>query len=299
MTKQSARRPRAVHRAGRPTAMRPPGASLAIPAGELDVWSLRPPHTEDGPVTMATGELDENERRRADAFLRPSDRLQYVAAHIALRRLLAAYTGVAPERVRLGGDPACDHGGRRARPAMLDAPIPLHFSLSHSHGLVLFGVAATPVGVDVQRVPSPVTAGLCLPRLHPAEQEELARLPDEERPSAFGRLWTRKEAYLKGLGTGLGRSPAADYLGERRGAAAPVRPSGWIVRNLPTAPGHVAAAAVLAEADHRATVRTLPAECLYVKDAAGAVELFAAAETAAATQEVIEMATEREVGTPC
>ncbi|MER5208673.1 4'-phosphopantetheinyl transferase superfamily protein [Streptomyces sp. NPDC002825] len=279
--------------------MSPHGAAPALLAGELDVWSLRPPRTEDGPVAMAAGELDEDERGRADAFVRPPDRLQYVAAHIALRRLLAAYTGVAPGRVRLGRNPASGRGGRRGRPVMLDAPVPLQFSLSHSHGLVLLGVAATPVGVDVQRVPSPVTAALCLPKLHPAEREELAWLTDEERPSAFGRLWTRKEAYLKGLGTGLGRSPAADYLGERREGAVPARPPGWIVRNVPTVPGHVAAAALRAEAGHRVALRVLPEECLYARDAAGAVELIAAARAAAATQEVIEMGTERGVGTPC
>lgn len=281
----------------RPTGCR--GAVLPLLVGKLDLWSLRPPRTDDGPRTMATAELDEDERRRAAGFVRPLDRLQYVAAHIALRRLLAAYTGVAPGRVRLGRDPVRGRGGRRGRPVVLDAPVPLHFSLSHSHGLVLLGVAATPVGVDVQRVPSSVTAALCLPKLHPLEREELARLDDEHRPLAFGRLWTRKEAYLKGLGTGLGRRPAADYLGDERGVGATSgRPPGWVVRNVPTATGHVAAAALLAEVDHRARVFGLPAKCLYVREA-DATELIAAAGAVVQTQEVVEMRIERGVGAPC
>ncbi|MEU1185869.1 4'-phosphopantetheinyl transferase superfamily protein [Streptomyces sp. NPDC005820] len=261
-----------------------------VPVGELDLWSLRAPPPVGGPSGLAAGELDREEHERAAAFVRPHDRLQYLAAHIALRRLLAAYTGMPPDRMRFGRD---GPGGRRGRPTLLGAPVPLHFSLSHSHGLVLFGVASTPVGVDVQRVPSRETTELCLSKLHPQERAELVRLAADARPLVFGRLWTRKEAYLKGLGTGLARSPAADYLGEHRGGAAPARPTGWTVRNVPAAPGHVAATALRTEEEHRITVRRLPPECLYVRDPADAARAIAAVPEETTNED------EKGVGPPC
>jgi 4'-phosphopantetheinyl transferase len=67
-------------------------------------------------------------------------------------------------------------------------------------------------------------------------------------------LWTRKEAYLKGLGTGLGRDLALDYLGT---AAPELRPPDWHVADLPMPPGHAAAFAVRAGSGE-GSVRQLP-----------------------------------------
>ncbi|MFF8379983.1 4'-phosphopantetheinyl transferase family protein [Streptomyces sp. NPDC015661] len=211
-------------------------ASLAVPDAGLHVWILRLPATDESVPIGLPPELDEAEAERAGSFVRPRDRQRYVVAHLALRRLLARYTGIPPGRIRLGRS-----GGPRGKPLLLDAPVPLHFSLSHSHGLIAIGVAGQPVGVDVQALPSPERVEACLPALHPAEREELSALPAAERRVAFGRLWTRKEAFLKGLGTGLARPAAADYLGER---GTPGRPRGWTVRDLPTHPGYAAATAL-------------------------------------------------------
>ncbi|GHE33082.1 4'-phosphopantetheinyl transferase superfamily protein [Streptomyces capitiformicae] len=87
------------------------------------------------------------------------------------------------------------------------------------------------MGVDVQGVPGPETVTLCAPALHPAEQAEIAGAPESLRPVAFARLWARKEAYLKGLGTGIGHGVGARYLGERGGDTAPARPAGWDIRS--------------------------------------------------------------------
>ncbi|MFD3572206.1 4'-phosphopantetheinyl transferase superfamily protein [Streptomyces sp. NPDC058667] len=75
----------------------------------------------------------------------------------------------------------------------------------------------------------------------------------------FARLWTRKEAYLKALGTGLSRHPRIDYLGSdlRR------RPARWAVLDLPAGPGHAAAIAVPGDRPEHVTVRRLTAEPPY------------------------------------
>ncbi|WP_197287797.1 4'-phosphopantetheinyl transferase family protein [Streptomyces apocyni] len=250
-----------------------PAPVIAAEDGDLHLWALRQPWTDEGSTVMVKSELDDAELERAASFVQPHDRLLYLSAHIALRRLLAAYVGIPPAHLRLGRAPCPGCGGPHGRPVVLDTDLPLHFSLSHSHGLAIFGVATSPVGVDVERVPSLETAELCLPALHPEEQAELARLPEAELPVSFGRLWTRKEAYLKGIGTGLSRDLAADYLGEREDGVSD-RPKGWVVRSVTGYPSHVTAAALLTDDDHCTTARRLPTECLYIEDAS---ELIAVA----------------------
>jgi 4'-phosphopantetheinyl transferase len=120
------------------------------------------------------------------------------------------------------------------------------------------------VGADVQRLPSPQTAEACLPALHPAEREELGKIPEHERTMAFGRLWTRKEAYLKGLGTGLTRGADLDYLGE---AGLAERPTGWVVGNLPLCSTHIAAVALAGAGDRPVAIRAVPTAYLYAPDA--------------------------------
>ncbi|WP_157405172.1 4'-phosphopantetheinyl transferase family protein [Actinopolyspora halophila] len=229
-----------------------------------DLWLLRQPWTEPPGDPLAVSELSEAERSRADAFHRAHDRLLYLTAHIALRRLLASYLGIAPREVDLVREPCPGCGEPHGRPAVAGDPPPLHYSLSHSSGLALFGVAAVPIGVDVEKVPSGETVQLCLPALHQAEQSELEESGPEERRSEFARLWTRKEAYLKGIGTGLARDLGKDYLGESGGAVND--PPGWTVRNVPCGSSHVnhVAAAALSVDDARpARIGWLPADFLF------------------------------------
>ncbi|MBZ6477608.1 4'-phosphopantetheinyl transferase family protein [Streptomyces griseocarneus] len=258
--------------AGAPVAGR---AARALRDGELHLWAL--PGPWPGVPPPAAAELGAAERERAAAFVRPEDRLRYVAAHVALRRVLAAYLGLPPGEVGLRRAPCVRCRGPHGRPVVAPPDGGTHFSLSHTRDLVLIAVAASPVGVDAEAAPSAETADLCRDALHPAEREELAALPDAERAEAFGRLWTRKEAYLKGLGAGLARPPAADYLGERTDAAAPARPAGWTVRNVPARPGTVAAAALgtagRAPGELPLVAHELPARCLDA-DGAAAVGLI-------------------------
>ncbi|MEV4341489.1 4'-phosphopantetheinyl transferase superfamily protein [Streptomyces sp. NPDC049590] len=230
------------------------GVPAAPAPGRVDLW-LVPRPVSLGADELAWGELDAGERARAGAFVRPGDRLLYTAAHVALRRLLGGYTATRPEKVRLRREPCPGCGRPHGRPVLAPPAPPLHFSLSHSGDLALVGVAARPLGVDVQRLPGAEAVALCLPALHPDERAELLAVPaGAARQALFGRIWTRKEAYLKGLGTGLHRPAGADYLG-----ADPARhPAGWTVLGIPCGPGHAASAAVHGTPPAVAEVRQWP-----------------------------------------
>ncbi|MFJ9568719.1 4'-phosphopantetheinyl transferase family protein [Streptomyces bacillaris] len=239
------------------------GARLDVPAGEVHLWAL---DASDGTRVPADAwaELAPAERQRAAAFVRPAGRLLYVRAHLALRRLLSAYTGIAPALLELRRDACPRCAGPHGRPVPADAP-GLHFSLSHSHGLALIGVARAPVGVDVQRVPTAGTVELCLPALHPAERRELLDLRAAARPRAFAELWTRKEALLKGFGTGLGHGLGeAPYLGTRDTPDRPAGAPGWSVVGLRGCRDHAAALAVAGTGPGRAVLRELPDDTLHL-----------------------------------
>lgn len=230
---------------GGPALLAPSAPVRALPRpGSLDLWLLRVPEVRSAGLDTAV--LDTTERRRAAELAHPGDRIRFTAAHLALRRLLGTYLDVLPQEIRYGREtcPCC--GGPHGRPTVLDAARPLHFSLSHRGDLVLMGTAVAPIGVDVDLVADPCSAAELATMLHPAEQAELEALPPARRPRALARLWTRKEAYLKGLGTGLGRDPAADYVGSG-GPPGPTPPAGWTLLDIPMDRGYAAAVAVHGE----------------------------------------------------
>ncbi|WP_229350789.1 4'-phosphopantetheinyl transferase superfamily protein [Streptomyces sp. UNOB3_S3] len=206
------------------------------PGGGPAVWLLRIADGSSWPVD----ELDEEERARAAGFLRPLHRERFVASHVGLRRLLGAYLDLPPERVALTREPCPGCGGPHGRPAVAGGA-PLHFNLSHAGELALFAFADTPVGADVEEEQSAAVVADVSRMLHPAETAELDALPEAERPAAFARCWTRKEAYLKGTGTGLAESPAVTYVGTGAAASAP---PGWTLTDVEAGPGHAAAIAV-------------------------------------------------------
>lgn len=230
-------------------------ASTVRPVGEVRVWAVRqtPPWPEDLSLSL----LDARERARAASLTHRRDRSTYLAAHVGLRLLLADRLGVHPRGLRFGRDRCAHCGGPNGRPILLTGPggpgVPSgpsdqrgpggpHFSLSHCAGITLIGVADVLVGVDVERLPARRTVELCLARLHPRERAELLRVRRAERPLEFCRLWTRKEAYLKALGTGLARGLDLDYLG----TGGEGRPVGWSVVNLSCGPQDRTHAAALA-----------------------------------------------------
>ncbi|MEV5850321.1 4'-phosphopantetheinyl transferase superfamily protein [Streptomyces sp. NPDC051985] len=236
----------------------------------VDLWLVRSPGPVGGGRRLAVAELDGRERSRAAGFLRPRDGLLYTAAHIALRRLLAAVLGVSPQDVAYVRElcPGC--GAPHGRPAVRPGPEPApHFSLSHSGGCALVAVAPAPVGVDIQRRPTERATEVCVGLLHPGERAELEALPRDRRAAALGQLWARKEAYLKGIGTGLERPAHADYLGTP-GHGPWRRPPHWTVLDLSRAPAH-AAVAVPGVPALPLRIRPLPAEWLHEGDAAPAL----------------------------
>lgn len=143
--------------------------------------------------------LSEAERARADRFRFPEHALRWRVAHVALRDVLARATGRAPADVAFTTD-------RTGKPQLADEPR-LQFNLSHSGDVALVAIGeAIPLGVDVELIkPVPEMRGVAESHFAHEEREALWSVAGEEpRLETFYRCWTRKEAYVKATGIGVG-----------------------------------------------------------------------------------------------
>ncbi len=145
--------------------------------------------------------LDDAELERLRQFRFERDRMTYLVAHALLRRALSVHVSVDPRRWRF-------RAAARGKP-FVNEPTghrDLSFSISHAPGCVAVAVTARcPVGVDVEHVGQADALEEILDRyLSPSEIVALLGASAESRRDRLLAHWTLKEAYVKGLGTGLG-----------------------------------------------------------------------------------------------
>ncbi|MBV8472878.1 MAG: 4'-phosphopantetheinyl transferase superfamily protein [Hyphomicrobiales bacterium] len=168
--------------------------------GEVDLWWTPLDGFDDECRAFCRRLLSASELARYEAFKAVSARDQYLAAHGLLRSALSRYRNIAPERWAFSENPY----GRPFIDQSLGVT-DLHFSLSHTEGLVACAVGAFPeLGVDVElRDRNLSVAELAPTVLAPQEIARLRAEPDSQANEFFFRLWTLKEAYVKARGMGL------------------------------------------------------------------------------------------------
>ncbi|MGH8563586.1 MAG: 4'-phosphopantetheinyl transferase family protein [Gammaproteobacteria bacterium] len=167
-----------------------------IEGHEVHVWQLGLEPLGE-PMSDLASCLSQDERERAARFRFAIHRRRWVAARMAMRQVLARYTGATPASLRFRYDA---HG----KPALLPPHDKVHFNLTHSHDLGLLAIAPGPVGIDAERVDRRTDLEALMRHVASEdEREALFRCPVAEKRAGFFRLWTRKEAYIKGRGLGL------------------------------------------------------------------------------------------------
>jgi 4'-phosphopantetheinyl transferase len=226
----------------------PPPPEIAAPAaGEIHVWTvpLDPPAAE---VAALRALLAADEIARADRFRFDRHRRRFTVGRGVLRTLLGRYLGLPPRAVGF-------RYGPNDKP-YLDAPPAggLEFNLSNSEELAVVAVTAgEEVGADVERL-RPMADALAIAErfFSAAERRVLAAVPEAEREPAFFRAWTRKEAYLKAVGTGItvpldrfDVSLAADEAPRILAMEGdPARAAAWSLFHLEPAAGYLGAVAI-------------------------------------------------------
>lgn len=136
--------------------------------------------------------LRKEELSRAERFLNDADRAAYWLAHGLLNNYLSHYCQTAVQDLPLLREP---HGKPFLR------QYPFHFSISRSGSFVLLAFGPERIGADLERIrPCDDYLPVVGQHFHPAEKAVLTTPPE---PETFFQVWTRKEALLKTVGTGL------------------------------------------------------------------------------------------------
>jgi 4'-phosphopantetheinyl transferase len=144
--------------------------------------------------------LSEKEKEKAFRFRFVRDRNSYIVTHARLRQILGQYLISQPEEIRFVFN---DYG----KSSLIDNYKIIHFNLSHRSGISIIGFdAKSEVGVDVEII-DPEFDFEPIARTHftQDENEFIFENPEGSR-LRFYTLWTRKEAFLKAVGIGIGNN---------------------------------------------------------------------------------------------
>lgn len=146
--------------------------------------------------------LSDDERLRLIRFHTVAQRERFIVGRGLLRELLGQRVGYEPTALRF-------HYGTCGKPTLMgdrDA-LPFYFNLAHSGDRLLIAMTRCgEVGVDIEALPVQIDLAFMARRiLTPRERAHWTALPIASRTRALLTYWTRKEAYLKGIGCGLAR----------------------------------------------------------------------------------------------
>ncbi|CAG4882932.1 putative 4'-phosphopantetheinyl transferase HetI [Georgfuchsia toluolica] len=205
-------------------------------------------------VDAAAALLSAAERRRASRFAFVRDRRRYIVARAQLRRLLGTRLQVRPEAVEFVY-------GESGKPALAQpfADSELHFSVTHADDFAAYAFSrGCEIGVDIEAVRiMPEAATLAAQFFSQRENAAYRALDACDQPLGFFNCWTRKEAFVKALGIGLGYP-----LDSFDVSLAPDEPArflrvdnllgkacGWTLHSLAPSPGLIGAVVVRHAAD--------------------------------------------------
>ncbi len=215
----------------------------------LQVWRVfLPPAMKHFAKNLAL--LDASEQHRAESFHFERDRQRFVASHAALRLILGQVLSVQPQDIAYTLQPGGKPQLRGLQPCSL-----IQFNMSHSGDWALIAASCEApqisLGVDLEAFdPGSKPPFDVIPSFSPGEQHALKDLDGPELATAFYRCWTRKEALVKALGTGIGDGlalftvsvgEAAKLIDSKHPA---LEPTQWVMTSLDYAGAYVGALAV-------------------------------------------------------
>ncbi len=200
-----------------------------VPDGVVHVWQARlDPSAAD--VERLAGLLTEDELARTWRFHFERDRRRFVVGRGVLRSILSRYVHREARQLKLGygahGKPYLEYN----LPLGAKPPI-LRFNLAHSHELAVYAFTTKgEVGIDLEFPRTvPDIDQIARRFFSPGECAALHNLAAEDRATGFFNCWTRKEAYIKLLGSGLSH-PLRDF----QVTLAPGEPAHLVwVKNVP------------------------------------------------------------------
>lgn len=169
---------------------------LVLPKkGEVHLWRIK--------ISANIYRLDElrqllkpDEIVRGDKYHQLKDRQRFVVSRGLQRIVLGKYLNQQPQLLNF----VLGDNKKPYLPA--DDGMELHYNVSHSGDWIILAVSQNSVGADIEFIDANFPFDDILPEHFSAN--EIAYIKSLDKTNRFYKLWTRKEAFLKATGQGLG-----------------------------------------------------------------------------------------------
>jgi 4'-phosphopantetheinyl transferase len=145
--------------------------------------------------------LPPEEQLRADKFKLEIHRNSFIIARGMLRQILSLYLDLAPDKIEF-------NYSDRSKPSLANNLLNIQFNVSHSEDIAVYAITRDRrIGIDIEYLNEKYDCLNIARRFFSGREfEAIASLIGKERSQLFFKLWTAKEAYLKGTGEGLSGS---------------------------------------------------------------------------------------------
>ena len=168
--------------------------------GVIHVWRIDLSEPEDR-IEFFRSFLNSKEQEQASRFLFPEHRRRFIVGRGQLRTLLGKYVDQEPAKV---GFEYTNLGKPSFAPGVSDPHIEFNFTNSYDWAMLAVTLG-TELGIDMERIREMSNMeGLARRFFAQPEIDAItAHISHSKRQQGFFRCWTRKEAFLKAIGTGL------------------------------------------------------------------------------------------------
>ena len=173
-----------------------PITPTSIPADNIvDIWQVIT-NRDVKDTSALTDILDQAEFARYQK-LHHKFQQTYLLSHVACREILASYLNIQANDIvykkNQYGKPDLDHNQS------------LKFNMSHSHDMAIIAISNnTEIGVDLEFIKRNSSWKKIARRFFSEpEIHFLFNQPEQHQQTLFFQIWTRKEAFIKALGTGF------------------------------------------------------------------------------------------------
>lgn len=139
--------------------------------------------------------ISNDEKLRADKFYSDTDRKTYVLCHAILRIILSARLNIHPLEIPF-------IKGSNNKPGLPDNQA--FFNISHTREA--FAIAFSKdfnVGIDLEKIKHNLDIRSIIKSYFSIKEQNCIHSSKSEEMATFFKLWTRKEALLKAIGTGI------------------------------------------------------------------------------------------------
>ncbi len=139
--------------------------------------------------------VTEDEQLIANSFNSDIYRKTYISCHALLRLILAAKLNMEPSDLSI-------IKGSNNKPVLSSNQA--YFNLSHTKDAFAFAISRDfHVGIDLEKIKQNINLRSIINKFFNVKEREYILDEEEESFNRFFLLWTRKEAFLKALGTGI------------------------------------------------------------------------------------------------